>query len=33
MALIAAARGGRTRLSFHLYTGEADLERAITALT
>ncbi len=29
----AAARGGRTRLSFHLYTGEADLERAITALT
>jgi len=28
-----AARGGRTRLSFHLYTTEADVEHAVEALT
>jgi len=29
----AAARGGKTRLSFHLYTTDADVEQAVNALT
>ena len=31
--ITAASRGGRTRLSFHLYTTETDVDRAVEALT
>lgn len=29
----AGLRGGRVRLSFHVYTTEADVDRALEALT
>jgi len=29
----ASVRAGRTRLSFHIYNSEADVDRAVAALT